>query len=538
MRSLVFMTLMLFVGISSADQLLINDYWAGFRKPADYFVDDRDGFSGSYRLSDDGVLISIYRDRGEQYDPMFSAAYAISACREYSSTNEQQYLKAMTVQLDKLISMATARKVESDFIVWEYDFDIESYGLKAPWVSGLAQGRIAAAFICAFDVTKDVKYREFASSAIRAFSIDMDKGGVATKTPYGIYFEEIAKPGFRSTKVLNGHVSALQAVWLWAQVSRDPEFATLAKAGIDAVRADLAHYDAGFLSWYDQDMTLKERHIAPRMDYNNLHVTQLAWLYHVDKDPAFLDYALRFSGYEHPRLNFTASYSTNAKTNGPEKLGFFGYSNYWSSSVFPVSLDIDLGGMRNISGLHLWGYTEKASPKDFDILVSDDGKQYRLHQKVRGNQDKLYYGSFSPVTSRYVKTVIFSDNGNNNVALSGISYVGGNKKAQAISSRIRMTSTANRFFDSGFEMRAGEWLLIDNQQDISAVQRWIVSGVSDIQPTKFEWSSDLISWYPVKYSTVKVDEKKIVVELATEYAQYIRFTSAAHGTVVKIDEAL
>src|SRR5690606_1995799 len=158
--------------------------------------------------------------------------------------------------------------------------------------------------ICAFDVTKDVKYREFASSAIRAFSIDMDKGGVATKTPYGIYFEEIAKPGFRSTKVLNGHVSALQAVWLWAQVSRDPEFATLAKAGIDAVRADLAHYDAGFLSWYDQDMTLKERHIAPRMDYNNLHVTQLAWLYHVDKDPAFLDYALRFSGYEHPRLNF------------------------------------------------------------------------------------------------------------------------------------------------------------------------------------------------------------------------------------------
>lgn len=93
MRSLVFMTLMLFVGISSADQLLINDYWAGFRKPADYFVDNRDGFSGSYRLSDDGVLISIYRDRGEQYNPMFSAAYAISACREYSSTNDHSISK-------------------------------------------------------------------------------------------------------------------------------------------------------------------------------------------------------------------------------------------------------------------------------------------------------------------------------------------------------------------------------------------------------------------------------------------------------------
>ena len=35
-----------------------------------------------------------------------------------------------------------------------------------------------------------------------------------------------------------------------------------------------------------------------------------------------------------------------------------------------------------------------------------------------------------------------------------------------------------------------------------------------------------------------INEKKFAVELTTEYAQYIRFTSAAHGTVVKIDEAL
>lgn len=521
---------LIFTSLSaSATNALIDDYWAGFRQTGDYFVDDRDGFSGSYEVDADGVLISIYRDRGAQYNPMFSATYAVSACRDYVRTRDVKYRDTMNVQLSKLLSIASIKKGHTNFAAWTYDYDIETYDLKAPWVSGLAQARIAAAFICAFDATGDESHRENARLAVNAFKVDMKNGGVLTRTPNGVHFEEIAKPGFRSTKVLNGHVSALQVVWLWAQISQEKEFSQLAWDGINSVLHDLPQYDAGFISWYDQDYTQEERHFAPRKDYNNLHVTQLAWLYHASGNPAFLQYALKFSGYEHPRMPFTANHSTNPLTNGPEKIDFLGYSNYWSSNQFPTSIDLDLGAIRSISGIDLWSYSVKAAPRDFDIFGSADATNFTLLYSQKGNDSKRFFAEFPVTNARWLKIVIFSDNGNSNTAISGISFRGAHVQPQAISSRIRMTSAANRFFDSGFEMRANEWLLIDNQNDRSESQFWELTSIPDLKGSKFEWSSDLSSWSSAVATVTDVSDKRLVVKVESKFARYIRFTSPKHG---------
>jgi len=92
-----------------------------------------------------------------------------------------------------------------------------------------------------------------------------------------------------------------------------------------------------------------------------------------------------------------------------------------------------------------------------------------------------------------------------------------------------MTSAANRFFDSGFEMRANEWLLIDNQNDRFESQFWELTSIPDLKGSKFEWSSDLSSWSSAVATVTDVSDKRLVVKVESKFARYIRFTSPKHG---------
>lgn len=504
---------------------LVEDYWAGFRAPADYFVDARDGFSGHYELDDEGVLLSIYRDRGAQRNPMFIATYAISLCRAYAVEQDSKHLEAMRVQLSSLESAARKKRGRPSFVVWEYDFAIETYGLSPPWVSGLAQGRILAAFACAFAQTQNERYHQLASLAANAFLTPVAEGGVTTTVLNGNYFEEIAKAGYRSTKVLNGHVSALQAIWLWAVLSGEEQFKTLAESGASAVLNDLPKYDGEFISYYDQDPVGENRRIAPRADYNNLHVTQLAWLYHAFGHSEFLDYALRFSGYEHPRIVLTTSHSTNALSNGPEKLGFFGYSAYWSSNEFPVEIDADLGGLRAIDAVEVWGYSEKASPSSLAILGSTDGDQWIHLTNVVENTAQRLRVDFPRTAARYLRVVVYADNGNRNVALSGIGVPGTPLRARAVAGRVRMTSLANRVFNEGFDLRGGEWLLIDYNGDRSEYAEFELAGLSKPEEASFKWSTDLKAFSNASIEVLSNESGRLRVKVRTAFAQYLMFTA-------------
>ena len=75
-------------------------------------------------------------------------------------------------------------------------------------------------------MTGDKKYLDAADKAFGSFLVDYDKGGVITReenqanysvgnnSDDSIFLQEIAKPGYVKTYILNGHIFSLIDLWL------------------------------------------------------------------------------------------------------------------------------------------------------------------------------------------------------------------------------------------------------------------------------------------------------------------------------------
>jgi hypothetical protein len=98
---------------------------------------------------------------------------------------------------------------------WSYAFDfyVESADetLRAPWVSGMAQGQAMSLLVRAWQLTGDETYLMVAHRALRPMMIGVDKGGVRRLwRGEHLFFEEY--PTQRRSYVLNGFLFAIIGV--------------------------------------------------------------------------------------------------------------------------------------------------------------------------------------------------------------------------------------------------------------------------------------------------------------------------------------
>jgi hypothetical protein len=68
----------------------------------------------------------------------------------------------------------------------------------------------------------------------------------------------------------------------------------------------------------------------------------------------------------------------------------------------------------------LLGYSQRAAPRDFEVLVSNDAKEWRKVAERKESAVQFATERFPKTVARYVKVVIHRDNGNKNVALTGV----------------------------------------------------------------------------------------------------------------------
>jgi hypothetical protein len=253
-------------------------------------------FGTLHSINYDEIAPVKYKDSEEGYNPVVIAQLVrMKALKvlEQDKANNQPVLNE--AEKNKVLEVAAyfldhgERRVWQgiNYTVWSYQMDRPTYGLKAPWLSSMAQGHAIETMLASYRLTGQSIYLETAKLAANSLYVPIEDGGVTRQVEDGVWFEEYA--GVHSTKqpyVLNGNIYTLYG--LSYLVKEDSSYAELYRKGIMGLKALLPRFDAGVWSRYDLAGN------PANAFYQRVHVEQLEDLYNKTGDLVFLDYSQKF----------------------------------------------------------------------------------------------------------------------------------------------------------------------------------------------------------------------------------------------------
>ncbi|TEA77864.1 D-glucuronyl C5-epimerase family protein [Allopusillimonas ginsengisoli] len=391
--------------------------------------------SGKFGLDENGILVfdygTAYDGLGKFRNPYFISNYANALYRDYLNTKcqDDELKNQFLMQADYLMRSAI---YENDMALWQYPFKNDAFNLPPGWISGIGQARIASVLVRAFGMTGDEKYKKVAYDGMEVYKHGLINGGVVSRDKDVTWIEETPSHDGTSYKILNGHITALSGILDFAGLTNDSQWEDLYQRGIAAVRRDLPLFDAGFTSYYSLGQSGIDRLVAPRGDYNALHVDQLLWLYEHTEDSFFLEWASIFQAYELNGFTYTAKGSVDPVNHGPSQAASLYGNKYWSHAQFPTWIQVDLPEKSTVEGIWIDGNGEKASPRDFSVQAMIDG-QWKELSNIKNNQSKRVVLHWSnPVSTQSLRLNIENDNGNKNVALQSVAPLISKKRYAAI----------------------------------------------------------------------------------------------------------
>lgn len=158
---------------------------------------------------------------------------------------------------------------------WLYHHD-SVFGIKAPWVSAMAQGEALSVLARAYAITHQADYMDVGNKAITLFERDVLSGGVVRRLNNGgLFFEEV--PSDPPSYILNGFLYALFGLYDWKSIAPEPA-QTLLASGLNSLNQVLKQYDLGYWSRYDR---YPGRNHAASFAYHDLHIAQLEIINHL-----------------------------------------------------------------------------------------------------------------------------------------------------------------------------------------------------------------------------------------------------------------
>lgn len=204
--------------------------------------------------------------------------------------DERYALDNFLAEVDALLKVSES---SGGRLVWVYGFDFAKYGLRAPWLSAMAQGQAASVLTRAYSVTGEVRYRDAALKALAPLTRPRRGDGLVIDALYGPVLEEYPSP--RPSHVLNGWIFALWGLRDGHVLLGDDPSGELFARSSSALAACLRAYDLGWWSRY----SLHGRDIAKPF-YHRLHVTQLGVMADLTGEMRFADVARRWANADTP----------------------------------------------------------------------------------------------------------------------------------------------------------------------------------------------------------------------------------------------
>ncbi|MBN1895978.1 hypothetical protein JW906_15945 [bacterium] len=252
----------------------------------------REDFS-EYLRDASGLPFSAGRDGRPVYNPVTISQYGLHRYNQWfmdsGDADEKAFLKAASWLC------RSAEKGPADSAVWPYLFDIPFYGIRHPWVSGMAQAEAVSLLLRAHQHTGEAAYLKTARRAYSLLPVPVQEGGVLSAFPDGgIFIEEYPSPA-GITAVLNGALFGILGVIDFSACTEDAGTAAFLRRLLDSLRANIGRYDCGYWSRYDLHQTGR---LSSRI-YHKLHILQLTALAERLQEPWIRAVLDRWEGYAH-----------------------------------------------------------------------------------------------------------------------------------------------------------------------------------------------------------------------------------------------
>jgi heparosan-N-sulfate-glucuronate 5-epimerase len=269
---------------ANASTTELGEYYMLFAEKADY--------RGAYDAK--GIpQLDYHGDIGLQYNPIAIAQYGLGNYNLWHRTNDPDRRRKFFLIADWLCSNLELNP--QGLLVWNHHFDWEYRDtLRAPWYSALAQGQGISLLVRAHQESGDARYLEAAHCAYSAFEHPVENGGVAFTDKSGdLWFEEyiVCPP----THILNGFIWALWGVYDYHLATKNGAAQELYSRGVRTLLHNLARYDLGFWSLYEQAGTRLP--MVASSFYHQLHIVQLRVMYRLTREDLFAEMADRWDKY-------------------------------------------------------------------------------------------------------------------------------------------------------------------------------------------------------------------------------------------------
>ena len=259
---------------------------------------EKAGYTGIH--DDAGIPMLDYRGKvGPQYNPIAIAQWGLANFNRYVSardaTAEKKFLSASDWLRDNL------ERNSANIPVWQHHFDWDYRDtLRAPWYSGLAQGQGISLLLRAAAASGKNDYLDAARSAFESLSRTSAEGGVLFVDEFqDVWIEEyIVTP---PTHILNGFIWAVWGVYDYSLTFPTSQARDLFNRCVETLTKNLARYDNGFWSLYEQSGTRLPM-VASRF-YHQLHIVQLRVMHQLTNLAVFAQTADRWEEYSRNRLN-------------------------------------------------------------------------------------------------------------------------------------------------------------------------------------------------------------------------------------------
>ncbi|MGA3193597.1 MAG: D-glucuronyl C5-epimerase family protein [Terriglobales bacterium] len=268
----------------------LGEYYMSFSEKADY--------AGPFDAA--GIPMLDYHGRiGLQYNPIAIAQWGLANYNRFCQMADDARLQKALNSADWL---ATHLELNPRGLwVWNHHFDWEYRDtLRAPWYSGLAQGQGVSLLLRAHAQTGDMLYLQAAERAFVSLTRHVNQGGVLFEDQdKNLWIEEyLVDP---PTHIINGFLWALWGVFDFWLARADPAAKQIFDRGVQTLSLNLARFDTGYWSLYEQSGTRLKMLASPF--YHRLHIVQLRVMANLSGDRRFAEIADRWEGYARHRSN-------------------------------------------------------------------------------------------------------------------------------------------------------------------------------------------------------------------------------------------
>ena len=233
-----------------------------------------------------GVPLFSYRGR-TYYHPVGASYRALQWVGYFNSSHDSVFLKRAETVAREFVRRATRSR---GGLYYPYDFDFEVLGLesetmKAPWYSGMAEGRMLSLLVRLYSATKKPAYKAWADSTFTTFFNFPD----GTSAPWTVFVdkdkfywvEEYPHPT-GGNMVLNGHAFGIYGLYDYVMLTGDERAKTLTQAAITTYNQYIsAIRNPGGASLY----SIKHKYLTPT--YHLTNIQNLNYLAAITGDEGF-----------------------------------------------------------------------------------------------------------------------------------------------------------------------------------------------------------------------------------------------------------